>query len=93
MSAECGFIQVVNFPTCEENILDLFFTTQPSCVQHCEQIPGISDLDIVLTTIKSIISYSKQANRTIYLWRLANLEDMSKNMLNFSLEFTKCKHY
>jgi len=88
MSAECGFTQIVNFPTREENILDLFFTTQPSCVQYCEQIPGISDHDIVITTVKSIVSYSKQANHTIYLWRLANLEDMSKNMLNFYLEFT-----
>jgi len=82
MSAECGFTQIVNLPTHEENILDLFFTTQPCYVQHCEQLPGISDHDIVITTIKSIISYSKQADRTIYLWRLTNLEDMSKNMLN-----------
>ena len=30
MSAQCGFTQMVNFPTRERNILDLFFTTHPS---------------------------------------------------------------
>ena len=45
MSVECGFTQVVNFPTREKNILDLFFTTYPSCIQQCEPIPGISDHD------------------------------------------------
>ena len=88
MSAECGFTQVLNFPTHEKNTLDLFFTTQPSCIQQCEPIPGISDHDIILTTVKSNISYSKSANHNVYLWRHANLQDMSEDMLNFSLDFT-----
>ena len=91
MSAECGFTQVLNFPTCEKNTLDLFFTTQPSCIQHCEPIPGISDHDIILTTIKSNISYSKPSNHSVCLWRHANLQDMSKDMLNFSSDFTNAR--
>ena len=88
MSVECGFTQVVNFPTREKNTLDLFFTTYPSCIQQCEPIPGISDHDIILTTVKSNISYSKSANHNVYLWRNANLQDMSEDILNFSLDFT-----
>ena len=34
MSAQCGFTQMVNFPTRERNTLDLFFTTHPSYIQQ-----------------------------------------------------------
>ena len=78
-------IQLVNFPTRGKNTLDLFFTTQPSHIQHCEPIPGISDHDIILTTVKSNI---KPANHNVYLWRHANLQDMREDILNFSSDFT-----
>ena len=80
MSAECGFTQVVNFPTHKKNTLDLFFTTQPSRIQHYEPIPWISDHDIILTTVKFNISYSKAANHNVYLWRHASLQDMNKDI-------------
>ena len=49
MSTQCGFTQMVNFPTCERNVLDLFFTTHLSYNQQCIPLPGIRDHDIVAT--------------------------------------------
>ena len=49
---------------------------------------GFSDHDIILTTIKSNISYSKPANYNVYLWRHVYLQDMNDDMLNFSSVFT-----
>ena len=66
MSAECGFTQLINFPTSQENILDLVFTTHPSFIQYCEPIPGISDHDMILTTINSNISYQKSNSHYIF---------------------------
>jgi len=36
MCEDCGFTQVVTFPTRAQNTLDLFFTTQPSLVEDCK---------------------------------------------------------
>ena len=53
MSAECGFAQMVDFPTRNENNLDLFFKNRPSLIQYCYAAPGISDHDIVLTSMET----------------------------------------
>jgi len=88
MSVECGFTQMVNFLTRETNTLDLFFTSHPSLIQQCTSLPGISDHDIILTTIKSKISYQDQQSHKIYLWKKANLEEMSRTLSNYAREFT-----
>ena len=43
-----GLSQVVTKPTHLDNILDLFFMTNPSQVEKIEIQPGLSDHDIVL---------------------------------------------
>ena len=45
------FTQMVNFPTRERNISDLFFPTHPTYVKQCILLPGISDHNIVATTV------------------------------------------
>ena len=87
MSAQCGFTQMVNFPSCARNIPDLFFTTHPSYIQQCIPLPGISDHDIVATTVESSISYLRQKSHEVYLWRQANLHEMSNALLDFGLNF------
>ena len=57
MPAECGCTQMVDFPTHESNTIDLFFTSHPSFIQQCTPLPGISDHDIILTTVNSKIIY------------------------------------
>ena len=59
MSAECGFSQLVNFPTRGQNILNLFFTTHPSLVQQCKPLPEISDHCTISTVMKLTINYQK----------------------------------
>jgi len=52
MMAECGFKQMVDFPTRGDNTLDLLFTNRPSLVQSCYVTP---DHDIILASIQSTI--------------------------------------
>ena len=47
---EFGFVQIVDFPTRGQNILDVFFTNHPSYEYTCQPLAGISDHEIVYTT-------------------------------------------
>ena len=91
MMHECGFAQLVDFPTRNNNILDLFFTNKPSLVQQCYVVPGISDHDTVMITLESTISYAPSNRYKVYLWKKANLFEMRKEMLNFTAEY--CQQY
>ena len=53
MMHDCGFAQIVNFPTRNDNILDLLFTNRPTLVQECYSTPGISDHKIIAATVES----------------------------------------
>ena len=53
-----GFLQLVQSPTRNNNTLDIFFTNQPSFVESCEVIPGISDHEIVSIISLTSISHS-----------------------------------
>ena len=44
---DSNLTQTVSLPTRDSNILDLFFTTNPTLVQRVSIIPGISDHGIV----------------------------------------------
>ena len=43
----CGLDQIVDFPTRDNNLLDIFLTNRPSLIQTCKSLPGISDHEIV----------------------------------------------
>ena len=62
MMHDCGFTQIVNFPTRNENILDLFFTNRPTLVQECHSAPTISDHDIVLVAQEPEAVYNTPKN-------------------------------
>ena len=53
MMHDCSFAQIVNFPTRNDNILDLLFTNRPTLVQECYSTPGISDYKIIAATVES----------------------------------------
>ena len=55
-----------------QNVLDLCFTTNPNSVISCEPLPGLSDHDAVLVSIKIPKCVIKQHPRTVYLYKLAN---------------------
>ena len=44
---DSNLIQTISLPTRDSNILDLFFTTNPTLVQRVSILPGISDHAIV----------------------------------------------
>jgi hypothetical protein len=46
---DLGLEQTVDFPTKGQNILDTFFTNQPSLINLCKPVPGIGDHTIVFT--------------------------------------------
>jgi len=80
-----NLFQLVDSPTRNHNILDLFATNQPSLVTECITIPGISDHEAV-----SVLSYVKDrtqspATRKIYLlWHKANFHPIKEKIQRFS---------
>jgi len=48
--ANCSLSQLITFPTCKDNTLDISATNRPSFVEKCEALSGISDHDIVHVT-------------------------------------------
>jgi hypothetical protein len=71
LEEDLGLIQSVNFPTRDQNLLDVFFTNRPSSINRCEAIPGISDHEIVFVDSNIAISRQKPVKRKIYLWNKA----------------------
>ena len=64
---EFGFVQLVNFPTREQSILDIFLTNFPSYEYTCQPLPGISDHEIVLIKTAVDIKLLKPTARKIYI--------------------------
>ena len=60
MAAECHFTQLVNFPTHREKILDIVFTNQPSFVNCCTVVSGVSDHDAVLVSFITKATYQNE---------------------------------
>ena len=68
MSVECSFTQLVDFPTCNENTLDILFMNRPSLIRYCIGAPGISDRDIILASFNSKVMCQKEIEHKCYLW-------------------------
>ena len=58
---------MVNFPTKNENALDIFCSNRSSLVQRCETIPGLSNHDIVLVHTTILLTKRKSTQRLVYL--------------------------
>ena len=68
--------QTVSLPTCDSNILDLFFTTNPTLVQRVSILPDISDHDIVQIQVNTSAKIQKQ--RSISLYKKASWDVMKQ---------------
>jgi len=77
---EVGCQQIIDFPTRQNNTLDIFATNRPSLVLKCSALPGLSDHDIVLTDTNIVAQRRRPIRRLIYLWSKADLKEMSKNI-------------
>ena len=70
---EANLEQVNNLPTRKDNILELFFTSNPELIQTCETIPGISDHDHMLHIRANLkIKLNPKKARKIHLFKKAD---------------------
>ncbi|MEW8548672.1 MAG: hypothetical protein AB2693_34660, partial [Candidatus Thiodiazotropha sp.] len=70
--------QMVTSPTRGQNILDLFFTSNPTLVHKVSIVPGLSDHDIVLAEVNSCPEHIKQVPRDIPLYKKANWDQLKQ---------------
>ena len=85
--ANTGLQQIVNFPTRNNNTLDVVLTTRPSLVKQCVGMPGPSDHDIVFVETSSRALRHKPARRKILLWKHANFDDIRLKISNWTRYF------
>ena len=74
---DSNLTQTVSLPTRDSNILDLFFTTNPTLVQQISILPGISDHGIVQIQVNTSAN-SLQKPRSIYIYKRANWDRMKQ---------------
>ena len=84
---EFGFVQIVNFPTTERNILDVFFTNCPTYEYTCEPLAGISGHEIVYVTSAVDIELQKPIFWKIYLCHKADFDHIKSQVTNLTDEF------
>ena len=77
----------MDFPTRENNILDLVFTNRPSLINNCHPLSGISDHEIVFVATQISAKIQRPIQRKIFLWSKANLDDIKLAASNLASEF------
>ena len=85
--ANTGLQQIVNFPTINNNTLDVVLTNHSSLVKQCVGMPGLSDHDIVFVETSSRALRHKPARRKILLWKHANLDNIRLKISNRTKDF------
>ena len=63
-----GLNQLVDCPTRDSNILDIFATNRPSLIADCKVIPGISDHEAVYVETQLNITSTPETPRRILFW-------------------------
>ena len=80
--------QLVNFPTRQQNTLDLFFTTNPILVDNVTAIPGISNHDsIAQIEFTSKAKINKKKPHKIYKFHQADFKQIQEEMRKFSEQY------
>jgi len=72
--------QLSQLVTFLQNTLDLCFTIHPNLVTSCEPLPGLSNHDAVLFSIKT----PKRVAKPIYLHKLADWEPLKQEITDLS---------
>lgn len=79
-----GLLQYVNEPTRENSILDLFFCSSPNFVNSVTIIPGISDHQAVVATIKTKIPRLKcHGNRRVFFFDRGDYSSISEKLYSY----------
>ena len=82
-------VEIMNFhnltqmqrePTRQGNMLDLVFTSNPSLVKSSNNVPGISDHEVIITDFDIKPQHSKQPKRKVYIYKKANGDQLKSDM-------------
>jgi len=74
--ADCSFNQMVDSPTRDQNILDIFLTNRPNLIHQCSVEPGICDHDMIYVSVSCKVMKSLRTDRKLYLWNRANFDEI-----------------
>ena len=75
-------------PTREKNLLDLYFTNNPTLVRQVKMRPGLGDHDsaiMVDSLIKPLVN--KSVSRKVYQLHKRNLKDLNYELSEFKVKF------
>ena len=90
--SDIGSQQIINFPTRQQNILDIFISNRPSLICKNTTLPGLSDHEVVLVDSNIILQRPKPMRRLIHIWAKADIPAMEKEMNEFASGFHNTRH-
>ena len=70
-------------PTRDQNILDLFLTSNPTLIDKTTVLTGLSHHDIVLAEVNVKPKITKQVPRDILLYKQADWDQLKQSMKDF----------
>ena len=79
-----GLEQLVNFPTREENTLDLILTSLPGQFQEVHSPDKLSDHDMVAGILKVFIPQRKKPRRKVNLYQKGDFDSMRRDSSNLA---------
>ena len=82
-----GLEQLVDEPTRNDKIFDLFLTNRPTFVNKCKVIPGVNDHEAVIIDSDTKARRQRPAKRKICLWKRADPDKIKEVVQAFSNEF------
>ena len=82
-----SFTQMTTNPTRQNNVLDLFLTTNPTLVRQVNCLPGLSDDDMVIANCYIKPSVLKQKPRKVQIFRKADWSKLKSLMADFRDRF------
>ena len=80
-----GLTQVVQQPTRENNILDLFLATSPDRCTEADVLTGISDHGAVCLSYNRRLNGNKKSSRKVYLFKRADMESLKGEITHFTM--------
>ena len=78
-----GLTQVVQQPTRENNILDLFLVASPDRCTEADILTGISDHDAVFLSYIRRLNRNKKSSRKVYLFKRADMESLKEEITHY----------
>ena len=85
--ANTGLQQIFNFPTRNNNTLDVVLTNRPSLVKQCVGMHGLGNHDAVIVKTGSRALRHRPSRRNILLWKHAIFDNIRLRISNWTRDF------